>query len=301
MADSSGPDRHERPVIFRCADADLLGILHPAETTADVLVIVVVGGHQYRIGSHRQFVQLARALAHAGIPAMRFDHRGYGDSEGDLHRYWRIGPDIAAAIDAGTAATGVSRVILWGLCDGASAICFYAPDDPRVAGIVLANPWVRSEHTQSQAYLRSYYPQRLKQVDFWRNLAAGRIDVRQAGYTLARMIRRRAGGGAPTAISDGPEPDDGPPTDLPTAVMHDLHRFDGPTLLLLSGDDITASEFRYAAATPPWRRRLRRKGQSLTTQMFAGADHTFSRDGTKVQVEQSTVAWVRETFAVPCK
>ena len=301
MAESSGPERHERPVIFRCADANLLGILHPAETTADVLVIVVVGGHQYRIGSHRQFVQLARALARAGIPAMRFDHRGYGDSEGDLHRYWRIGADIAAAIDAGTAATGASRVILWGLCDGASAICFYAPDDPRVAGIVLANPWVRSEHTQSQAYLRSYYPQRLKQLDFWRNLAAGRTDVRQAGRTLARIIQRRAGGGGIAAVSDRPEPDDAPPTDLPTAVMHDLSRFDGPALVFLSDDDITAAEFHYAAATPPWRRRLRRKGQRLTTQTCEGADHTFSRDGAKAQVEQGTIAWVRETFAAPSK
>lgn len=298
MADSRGPEQHERAVSFQCRDAELLGILHPADAAADVLVIVVVGGHQYRIGSHRQFVQLARALARAGIPAMRFDHRGYGDSGGELHRYWSIGPDIAAAIDAGTLATGASQVILWGLCDGASAICFYAPEDSRVAGIVLANPWVRSEHTQTQAYLWSYYPQRLKQLDFWRSLVGGRIDLRKAGHTLSRIFRRRTGSGSPTAATGTAEPDDTSPTNLPAAVMHDLDRFDGSILILLSGDDITASEFRYAASTSHWRRRLRRKGKRLTTRTFDGADHTFARNGAKAQVEQDTVAWIHDTFAL---
>ncbi len=45
-------------------------------------VLIVVGGPQYRVGSHRQFVLLARALAARGFAAMRFDCTGMGDSDG---------------------------------------------------------------------------------------------------------------------------------------------------------------------------------------------------------------------------
>jgi exosortase A-associated hydrolase 1 len=289
MANGESIEWHERPLIFNCCGERLLGILHPSVEAADVLVIVIVGGHQYRIGSHRQFVEMARTLAKAGIPTLRFDHRGYGDSEGDLHRYWSIAPDIAAAIDAGIAASGVSGVVLWGLCDGASAISFYAPSDPRVVGIVLANPWVRSEATEPQAVLRSYYPNRLKQRDFWRDLLLGRIDLAKSAAWLARALM-------PTLRAQVQRFRQSEPTtlrDLPTAVLAGLTNFRGRVLLLLSEDDITAAEFRYVVSKRPWRGRLRRMESRIHTVNLKGADHTFSREGTKTQAEQSTIAWIR--------
>ena len=48
----------------------------------DTGVLVIVGGPQYRVGSHRQYVQLSRHLAEQGIASMRFDVRGMGDSPG---------------------------------------------------------------------------------------------------------------------------------------------------------------------------------------------------------------------------
>jgi len=50
---------------------------------ADTGVLIVVGGPQYRVGSHRQFVMLARFLADHGVPCMRFDYRGMGDVSGE--------------------------------------------------------------------------------------------------------------------------------------------------------------------------------------------------------------------------
>jgi hypothetical protein len=50
----------EEPLLFRCENARLVGILHrPAEQRTRG-VLLVVGGPQYRVGSHRQFVLLAR-------------------------------------------------------------------------------------------------------------------------------------------------------------------------------------------------------------------------------------------------
>jgi len=73
----------ERASVFGCGGDRLVGILHaPAERARDIGVLVVVGGPQYRVGSHRQFVRMARDFAAAGYPVLRFDHRGIGDSDG---------------------------------------------------------------------------------------------------------------------------------------------------------------------------------------------------------------------------
>ena len=59
-------DYSESVLTFRCESDELLGIVSVSlanESANDVGIIIVVGGPQYRAGSHRQFVQLARSLA----------------------------------------------------------------------------------------------------------------------------------------------------------------------------------------------------------------------------------------------
>ncbi len=73
----------ERALSFSCHDSWLYGILSLPEKVISRGVLIVVGGPQYRVGSHRQFMLLARYLAAHGVPVMRFDCRGKGDSEGD--------------------------------------------------------------------------------------------------------------------------------------------------------------------------------------------------------------------------
>ena len=93
------PNWHEQPVVFDCEDCRLIGIVTLPETTAEAGVIIVVGGPQYRAGSHRQFTLVARHLAEQGIASIRFDYRGMGDSEGDMRNFENIDSDIRAAID----------------------------------------------------------------------------------------------------------------------------------------------------------------------------------------------------------
>ena len=111
----------ERAVSFPCAGEDLVGVLALPQTARPVGVVIVVGGPQYRGGSHRQFVLLARALARAGFPALRFDHRGAGDATGAMRAFTDIDDDIGAAIDELCRACALDRVVLFGLCDAASA------------------------------------------------------------------------------------------------------------------------------------------------------------------------------------
>jgi exosortase A-associated hydrolase 1 len=120
----------ERALGFPCGDDTLVGIATVPAAPSGRGVLIVVGGPQYRVGSHRQFPLLARHLAAHGIAAMRFDYRGMGDSDGEERDFESIREDIRAALDAFTEAVpGMRDIVLWGLCDGASAAAMYAPDD----------------------------------------------------------------------------------------------------------------------------------------------------------------------------
>jgi exosortase A-associated hydrolase 2 len=137
---------NEKSIVFPCEQEELAGILHRPEQGSKVGVLIVVGGPQYRVGSHRQFVQLARFLCAQGVPVFRFDYRGMGDSSGDLLGFQGIDVDIRCAIDTFQYhCNAVTDIVIWGLCDAATAAISYAPRDARVKGLVLVNPWVYSK------------------------------------------------------------------------------------------------------------------------------------------------------------
>ncbi len=207
----------EQALTFECGGERLVGIVAVPEQPAPVGVLIVVGGPQYRAGSHRQFVHLARRLAREGIAAMRFDYRGMGDAGGEARSFEDVSEDIAAAIAAfRRACPAVEQFVLWGLCDAASAALMYidASRDASVAGVVLVNPWVRSEATLAKTRIKHYYARRLLERDFWAKLLRGRVRVGDAVAGVAASARnaRRASGArqaaAPPSLSrNGWHPD----------------------------------------------------------------------------------------------
>lgn len=264
---------------FPCGADTLVGVLHRPERPARVGVVVVVGGPQYRAGSHRQFTLLARRLAAGGFAVLRFDCRGMGDSGGEFPGFEAIGPDIAAAVDRLLAAVpGVHAVALWGLCDAASAALLYAHADRRIEGLVLANPWVRNGATLARARLRHYYLRRLASPDFWRKLLTGRVRPAAAAADLAGNLRAGAAG-------------DGGAAGFVERMRAGLAAFHGPVLLFLSGNDLTAAEFDAVAAGPAWRPLL---GQPrVSRRLVAGATHTFSSAAWREEVAGGTLEWLR--------
>ena len=274
----------ERAVFFDCEGCRLYGIVsQPAQAAVTRGVLIVVGGPQYRAGSHRQFTLLARSLAARGIAAMRFDYRGMGDSEGTLRDFEDVGADLRAALDCfGAAVPGLRDIALWGLCDGASAIAFYAGGDARVKGIALLNPWVRTETGAAKASIRHYYRARLFERALWTKILRGRFDLRAAFGSAVRVVRsamRRSGPPGGQAA-------------LPERMLAGLARFDGRMLVMLSGADLTAQEFAdLAQAHPDWRRLL--AAPRVTRHVLPEADHTCSRREWHEQVASWTGQWVQ--------
>lgn len=292
----------ECAVVFPCEGRELVGVLHRPDVAASVGVVIVVGGPQYRVGSHRQFTQLARALADAGYAVLRFDYRGMGDSDGDARTFEDVQPDIAAAIGAlAREVPTATRIVLWGLCDAVSAILLGAADDERVAALVLANPWVRSDAGEARARLKHYYLQRLLSPGFWRKLMHGGVNPAASIRGIAASWRKARGAPASSA-----EPTSAPRDAQPATVSADAaaatsssgefvermlngwQRYGGPVLLLLSGRDLTAREFEdLCGRARPWRRLIAKA--TTTVVRLPDADHTFS---TRDALSSSTVACI---------
>jgi exosortase A-associated hydrolase 1/exosortase A-associated hydrolase 2 len=286
----------ELPIVFECDRVKLVGIVHrPAggKDTGKGVVIVVAGGPQYRAGAHRQFVNLARKLAARGVAVLRFDLRGMGDSGGSYLGFQQSAPDIRAAVDAlSREHAGLREFVLFGECESASGILFYAWRDPRVQGAVLVNPWVRTEEGQAQVIIKHYYWDRLRSADFWRSVREGRYEVRQSLQSFVEVVRKYVRGRRQLARSAarGAERDlDGLP--LPEKTAEGLRRFGGRVLLLMSGRDYIAREFdEVTALSPAWRGLL---GQGrIVRRDLVDADHTFSRAEWKSTASDWVCDWV---------
>lgn len=274
-----------RAIVFSRGDDHLLGILSLPRAAGTTGVVIAVGGPQYRAGSHRQFVLLARHLAAGGFPVLRFDYRGMGDSAGEPRNFQQVDDDIGAAIDALQAnCPGITRVVLWGLCDAASSALLYwhRRRDPRLAGLCLLNPWVRSETTLARAQIKHYYGQRLLQPEFWKKLLRGGVPV---GKAVAGLAEKLAQSFRPASRESGPE------LGFQERMAIALAEFPGAVLVILSERDHTAKEFlEYAAMTPRLATALDRP--NLRRADIAGADHTFSSAAWRGEVERTTLDWL---------
>jgi exosortase A-associated hydrolase 1/exosortase A-associated hydrolase 2 len=275
----------ERPLSFRCGNERLWGILAPAASQpegAATAVVIAVGGPQYRVGSHRQFVFLARRLAEHGYTSLRFDYRGMGDSEGEKRGFEDVGPDLNAAIDAlQRACPAVRNVVVWGLCDGASTAMTHAVLNRSVSGIVAVNPWVRSEASLAATRVRHYYLARLVRGEFWAKVIRGRLDIRASIGALLGDLKR-ASRSAPSGRGEA----------FQERMAGGLAVFRGRVLLIISGNDLTAKEFlQYTAASAQWRGLL--ASDRISRIDLPQADHTFSSATWRKQVEDATIAWLR--------
>ena len=259
----------QRALRFICNGSGLVGIIDVPERPLPRGVLVITGGPQYRVGSHRQFTLMARLMAQRGIPVMRFDRRGMGDSEGEPRSFEQIDDDVGAAMKEFFAQMPeMKEVVIWGLCDAATAAAFYAGADQRVRGLVLLNPWVRTPEGAARAMLGYYYLARLREVAFWKKVASGGLDLAASAAALHQNMRLAATERRSL---------------LPQRVIRSLAAFDGHVMVVLSSDDLIASEFAQLMA----RHNVRAKRLDI-----GDANHTFSRQKWRTQVAEASANWI---------
>ena len=283
----------ERALCFQCQESALFGILSMPKVAGKRGVLFVVGGPQYRAGSHRQFTLLARQFASEGIPAMRFDYRGMGDSEGEQREFTAIDEDIRVAVDRFfQEVPEIEEVVLWGLCDAASAALFYAHQDSRITGLVLLNPWVRTEQGAAKAYLKHYYLARLFDRQLWRKIIAGQFALSAAALSFKQqigkiMFRKK---NLPTDVEI--ENSYQIAIDLPNKIKTGLRLFKGRTLFILCTNDLTAQEFSdLANSSKEWKKLM--ASPKISRQNLADANHTFSQRRWREKIALWTIDWIK--------
>ena len=128
-------------------DAGLVGTLSSAAEAAAMPTfgaILFNAGVVPRIGPNRLNVRIARALAQDGIPTLRFDLSGRGDSapaRGMASFEEQAVADMRAAMDVMTQRTGARRFLLMGICSGAECAYHAALADERIVAISLMDSY----------------------------------------------------------------------------------------------------------------------------------------------------------------
>ena len=286
---------NEKPLTIESAGHSLVGMLHPASGPQQVGVLMMVaGGPQYRIGGHRQLVLWARKMSSEGFPVLRFDFSGMGDSYGEYLDFENVEGDIEAALDRFfDEQPTLKQVVLWGECNACSASLFYAHKDPRISGLVMLNPWVRTEQGQAKAVVKHYYLDRLKQRSFWLKVFSLKFDFIGSLRSAKQMIsvaRGRSGVPAGHAEILAKSTVDRSKS-LPDRMLEGLSHFNGRVMLVMSGRDMVSKEFDdLLQAEPVWHEKL--AACALVRHDLEYADHTFSTGEWRNQVATWGIEWL---------
>ena len=189
----------ETPFEFDYHGKRLAGVLAqptvtPASETA-VCAVLLNAGAVRRIGPNRMWVEAARRWAALGVPSLRLDAVGLGDSDGDERLFYRtsefyreeIAEQVLAALDELESRGLPGRFLVGGLCSGAYWGFHAALADERVRGLILVNLWsfvwseeiaVARDARRARTLLRS---------GAWREVA--RIAVGEG--RIGRMVRTK--------------------------------------------------------------------------------------------------------------
>jgi exosortase A-associated hydrolase 2 len=166
----------EERFFFQHDGTRLFAVLHPTGAPgADVGVVFCHPYAEERQLVDRVLVRFARRLAATGFAVVRFDCRGYGESQGELED-----STLETQIADTLAATALLRerlqvrsVVLLGLRLGGTVAALAAERDPAIAGVVLWSPIV-----SGRVYARELLRQKL----------AGQLALQEATATRDEIV-----------------------------------------------------------------------------------------------------------------
>ncbi|MGQ0558174.1 MAG: hydrolase 1, exosortase A system-associated [Sphingosinicella sp.] len=254
---------------FDCEGAALAASLDRADGETGLLL--VTGGTQTRIGSHRMYERLAAGLATRGIPCLRFDRRGVGDSEGEDPGFRGSRPDInCAAAAMRHHCASIRQLIGFGLCDGATALALYG-DQAELDGLILVNPWlVEAESGEPPpAAVREHYRRRLLSREGWKKLFSGGVAYGKLLRGVSKVFRRHR------------------PSPLAQNFAQAMQRHRLPVQLILATGDATA------IAADRELKGLGLNGLRRQAQRIDSDSHTFAREGDDLHLAEAVLEAIR--------
>lgn len=147
----------------------LTGIVAQPETPHSTTCVVFLNsGLLHRVGPYRMFVDLSREVVAKGLPTLRFDLSGLGDSvarDDTQSERERIVADIREGLDFLEREFGYRQFVLIGLCSGADNAHWVALDEKRIAGAVMMD----GPGYPNLQFKIAHYAPRLLNPRTWRN------------------------------------------------------------------------------------------------------------------------------------
>jgi dienelactone hydrolase len=274
---------NERPVRFGAGGA-LSGILTEAVGGAGgPAVLLLNAGLLHRVGPNRLYVSLARRLAALGLPVLRFDYSGLGESEPRRDEATLAQSMLEEGLEAMRflQAEGVAdRFVPMGLCAGAEQSQRLAHADARVVGAALIDGY---------AYrTRGYYAREIA-----RHLLSARSWGRLAGRARGIFGGRRASasGAAPRNPGGVDFVREFPPREECLAQLETILARDVELLLVFTGGgmaELYNHAGQFGATFPSLRGHPR-----IRLDFMPLADHTFTLRKHQDAVLGSIEAWAR--------
>lgn len=274
------------------SDAHLCGVLNMPSSGAPIdeqsggrpAVIFISAGLLHKPGPFRLYVELSRTLAAMGIPALRFDLSGIGESgrsrTGESAEQSSV-TDVREAMDSLAEELGTQRFVLTGLCSGAEVAHRTAIQDSRVCGVVAMDGYM----IRTPAYYWWHYLPRVFSARKW-------LD-----FTASRLQRLRDGGRR--NIENTPEEDalafwEGPGPDRDQLVsefqslcqrhVRQLQIFSGG-----SGDCSYENQFKDAFKDVDF-------GELLDVRFFPEADHLYVLQSDRRRLLRTITRWLGQHF-----
>jgi uncharacterized protein len=261
-----------------------VGVLTRAvgDRPADGLAIVILNtGIIHRVGHHRMFVTMSRALARAGHTVLRFDFSGIGDSD---PRDDGLPPLAACMADIGDAVDWLernchgTRVVLVGLCSGADHAVLYGHTDDRVVALVMMDPTIPATFRHYVHFIT----RRATRLRSWIRVVTGRSTTIRLWLGQALRVMWPGRGLRPIA-SANPITHENIDDIYQKTVDKNI-----PILAIFTGES-TRQTYREQMldALPNVA-----FGDRLTLEFFPGSDHTFILESDRSRLNRLILAWV---------
>jgi pimeloyl-ACP methyl ester carboxylesterase len=205
----SGTPIRETPIRFESERGEMLGVLTESVDSepAPLTGVMLNGGALWHIGPNRTYVEIARRWAARGVPTVRVDLHGIGDSDGDERAllpnrslYAAQRTEETLAILDQLAARGLpGRFVLGGLCSGAYWSLHAALADARVVGALMINLYAFYWSEALVAERETQESLDALRGSGWRRLVRRDVSFKQLQGVVRSMQpgRIRAGAGHP--------------------------------------------------------------------------------------------------------
>lgn len=280
------------------------------EPVRDTGIVFVHGWSGNRLGPHGILATIARRCGREGIPSLRFDFRGRGESggEGMNVSLSTMADDLVRATEFFRKRAGVRKVVLVGICSGGNVAVGTLPRFREISGLVLLSVYPFSDGDSFGRDVGRFwhffrvYLKKAGQRETWRRLFAGELHLGRVLQTLFGHFFRK------NEEKEGSTPGDAPEDTSPGKVARAAEKEsrsadeDAPKQYLAGLNASTPAVMVYGTADPDagaaqeyFEQYAGESDWSVEFVTISGANHNFSSAAWTEQIAGLTVDFVEKS------